>query len=122
MMARILVVDDDEIMRTLLRKFLESDGHQVDEALDGEQAVRCYRENSFDIVITDIFMPEQDGFELIMELKMSFPKIKIIAISGGGQKLDKRLALRVTKMLGTVQQLEKPFTQEQILEAVHRLL
>ena len=121
-MARILIVDDDIAIRALLRSYIESDGHQVDEAVDGGQAVLCYRGNPSDIVITDIFMPDHDGLELIIELKMSFPGVKIIAISGGGQRLDAQLALKFSKLLGTVQQLEKPFTREQVLETVHRLL
>ena len=121
-MARILIVDDDMAIRALLRSYLESDGHQVDEAVDGKRASLLYRVNPFDIVITDIFMPEQDGLELIIELKVDFHDVKIISISGGGQKMDTQLYLRLTKFLGAVRQLEKPFTREQVLEAVHRLL
>ena len=121
-MARILIVDDDVVIRDLLRVFLESDGHQVDEAVDGKQAVMRFRENLSDIVITDIFMPENDGLELIMELKIDFPDVKIISISGGSQNLNKKLVLKFAKLLGTVQQLEKPFTKKQVLEAVHVML
>ncbi|MBF0462893.1 MAG: response regulator [Magnetococcales bacterium] len=120
-MARILIVDDDIAMRALLRAYLESDGHQVDEAANGKQAAMLYRENPSDIVITDIFMPEQDGLELIIELKLNFPEVKIIAISGGSQRMETQLGLRLTRFLGAVQQLEKPFTREHVLEAVRQL-
>ncbi|MBF0140623.1 MAG: response regulator [Magnetococcales bacterium] len=118
-MAKILIVDDDISVRALLRSYLESDGHQVDEAVDGKQASKRYRENIFNIVITDIFMPEQDGLELIMELKECLPSVKIIAISGGGHGMEAQLVLKLTRFLGSVQQLKKPFTRIQVLEAVY---
>ena len=121
-MARILVVDDDMSIRALLREILEEDGHQVDEAIDGKQGVLCYRAKPADLVITDMLMPEKDGVELIMELQESFPDIKIIAMSGGGRGLDAQFSLRVAKDFGAVQQLEKPFTQKQVLATVHRVL
>jgi CheY-like chemotaxis protein len=121
-MARILVVDDDTDVRALLRTFLESDGHQVDEAVDGKQAALFYQVHFPEIVITDIFMPEQDGLELIVELKSRFSNVKVIAISGGSLGWSARHSLRITKLLGAVHQLEKPFSRLQVLEAVHKLL
>ncbi|MEO5340192.1 MAG: response regulator [Magnetococcus sp. MYC-9] len=121
-MARILVVDDDPSVRALLREFLEEDGHQVDEAVDGKQGVLRYREEPSDLVITDILMPEKDGVELIMELQESFPEIKIIAMSGGGRGLDAQFSLRIATDFGAVQQLEKPFSRRLVLETVGRLL
>ena len=82
-MARILVVDDDQDMRKLLRKTLEKAGYEVVEAPDGVKATRVYQQNPADIIITDIFMPEKEGLELIQEVKRNFPGAKIIAISGG---------------------------------------
>ncbi|MEO5332247.1 MAG: response regulator [Magnetococcus sp. YQC-5] len=121
-MARILVVDDDLDVRVLLRSFLESDGHQVDEAVDGKHAMHRYREKPADMVITDVLMPIQDGLELILELKVICPAVKIIAISGGGRGMDAQLGLKLTKFFGVVRQLEKPFTREQVLETVQQLL
>ncbi|MEO5348063.1 MAG: response regulator [Magnetococcus sp. YQC-3] len=121
-MASILIVDDDVEFRALLRAYLESDGHEVYEAVDGKEAALLYRVHLPDMVITDIFMPEQDGLELIMELKVRFPVVKVIAMSGGSRGLAARPSLRMTRLLGAVQQLEKPFTKEQVLAAVHALL
>ncbi|MBF0141228.1 MAG: response regulator [Magnetococcales bacterium] len=118
-MSRILIIDDDQSILDFLRECLEKDGYQVNEAVDGKQAALCYRINPADLVITDIFMPVQDGLELIVELKINFPKIKIIAISGGAQTMSAELGLRITKFLGAVQQLEKPFTRKMVLDAVH---
>ena len=120
-MAKILIVDDDVDVRVLLRSFLEKDGHQVDEAVDGKEAVLLYRMNLYEIVITDIFMPEHDGLELIVELKVRFPDVRIIAMSGGGSGLPARPSLRITKILGAVQQMQKPFTRAQVIEAVRQV-
>lgn len=121
-MARILVVDDDISIRALLREILEEEGHLVEEAGDGKQGVLCYRAQPADLVITDILMPEKDGVELIMDLQESYPEVKIIAMSGGGRGLDAQFSLRIAKDFGAVQQLEKPFTQKQVLATVRRVL
>ena len=121
-MARIMVVDDDDSIRALLREFLEEDGHSVVEAADGKQGVRSYKENPVDIVITDILMPEKDGVELIMELQDSFPQVKIIAMSGGGRGLDAEFNLRIARDFGALQQLEKPFSRENVLATVRKVL
>ncbi|MEO5351686.1 MAG: response regulator [Magnetococcus sp. XQGC-1] len=121
-MSRILVVDDDAAIRALLREFLEGEGHQVVEATDGKQGVRRYRENPTEIVITDVLMPEQDGLELIMELRERFPELPIIAISGGGRGVDAKLGLHLAHCFGVMHCLHKPFTKEQVLRAVHQTL
>ena len=68
-MARILVIDDEEMIRDMLRDILEPEGHQIEEADNGQQAIEQYDPNSVDLVITDIMMPEKDGFTTIRELK-----------------------------------------------------
>ncbi|MEO5362391.1 MAG: response regulator [Magnetococcus sp. DMHC-8] len=120
-MSRVLVVDDDAAIRALLRAFLEEDGHHVEEATDGQQGVRRYQETPVDIVITDVLMPEQDGLELIIELKEMFPEVRIIAMSGGGRGVDAKLGLQLTGFFGVVHQLQKPFTKKQVLEAMHQI-
>ena len=121
-MARILVVDDDISIRALLRSFLEEDGHRVDEAVDGKQGVSQCLADPVDIVITDIIMPEKDGVEFIIELRKSFPCVKIIAMSGGGWGMDAPLGLRLAKAFGAGHSLEKPLSQKRVLEAVHLVL
>ncbi|MBF0474756.1 MAG: response regulator [Deltaproteobacteria bacterium] len=83
-MAKILVVDDDASFRHMLCLSLGKDGHSVVEASDGNMAVKLVGNESVDLVITDIIMPDKEGIELILELKKTNPEIKIIAISGGG--------------------------------------
>ena len=81
-MARILVIDDQEPIRSLLRAVLEGEGHQVLEASNGRLGLELYRERSVDLVITDIVMPEMDGLEMILELTRNFLNVKVIAMSG----------------------------------------
>ena len=121
-MAHILVVDDDDSIRALLREILENEGHHVQEAKDGKQGVASYQQHPTDIIVTDILMPEKDGVELIMELQDSFPEVKIIAMSGGGRGLDAEFNLRIAQDFGALQQISKPFSHQQVLEAVAKLL
>jgi len=106
-MARILVVDDEEQVRLLLRIFLEKKGHEVIEAVDGEEGINLYRQTPTDLIITDLIMPKKDGLNMIMELKKEFPKVKIIAISGGGAIEPKRY-LALAQGLGAGRILYKP--------------
>ena len=85
-MSRILIIEDEESIRKMLKKLFEISGHSVLEAPDGETGCQIYRNEKPDIIITDIFMPEKEGLETIKEIKRDFPDIKIIAISGGGSK------------------------------------
>jgi CheY-like chemotaxis protein len=84
-MSTILVVDDDETFRRLLCQTLLRAGHEVLAADDGRGALRLYRQQPADLVITDLIMPEQEGLETILELRRLQPDLKIIAISGGGR-------------------------------------
>ena len=83
-MSKILVIDDDKNIRSLLRDFLERDGYEVMEAENGKVGLKLFRENGADLVITDLIMPEKEGIETIRELRRDFSDVKIIAISGGG--------------------------------------
>lgn len=121
-MARILVVDDDDSIRALLREILEEEGHHVEEASDGKQGTAQYRTEPADLIITDILMPEKDGVELIMELQERFPKVKIIAMSGGGRGMDATFNLRIARDFGALQQVKKPFSKEVLLDAVRNVL
>jgi two-component system response regulator (stage 0 sporulation protein F) len=114
-MASILIVDDDEAVRTLLRRILEEDGHQVREAANGQIGLALYRNAPTDLVITDILMPERDGMEVILELTKEFLDARVIAMTGmrGDQNF-----LNVAKLFGARQILEKPFTVETVRRAV----
>lgn len=134
-MKRILVIDDDETQRLLCHTILESAGYEVVEAPDGDSGLRLFRQQRFDLVITDIFMPDKNGFETIFELKSESPDIKIIAISGGatwahaGEQwnryhgaLDAGEALKLANERGADWMLPKPFEIQQLLSIVGELL
>jgi CheY-like chemotaxis protein len=120
-MARILVVDDEEGIRSLVRNILVREGHEVTTAGDGVEALRVVERQAVDVVITDLIMPEKEGVETIAELRRRFPAIKIIAISVGGMggAMD---YLRLAKALGAAQTLAKPFTREALLKMVETAL
>jgi CheY-like chemotaxis protein len=80
--ARILLVEDDEAVRDILKKALVSSGHEVEEAENGNVALAAYRRQPCDLVITDLVMPEKDGLETILELRRMNPAVKIVAMSG----------------------------------------
>jgi len=120
-MARILVIDDDDMVRSLLIRALTRGGHEASGASDGAEGVLYVQENPVDLVITDIFMPQQEGLATIMQLRRSRPGSRIIAISGGGarESLD---VLPVAAALGAAKTLRKPFTPSEVLEAVREVL
>lgn len=112
-MARVLVVDDESMLRGVLRKMLERLGHEVFEAADGVLGAEAYAELRTDIVITDIVMPNKDGIRLIIELKEAFPDVRLIAMSGGA-RTSERDFLEVAKQYGVRQVLHKPFTRAEL--------
>src|SRR5437762_3486227 len=107
-MARILIMDDEAPIRSLLRRALENAGHEVREAANGTEGIMSYRESPADIVIADILMPEKEGLECILELKQLNPAVCIIAISGGSARsqLD---VLAIARHFGARRTFSKPF-------------
>lgn len=120
-MARILIIDDDDLFRAMLRKVLEYEGYEVIDAPNGNKGMRLYRMQPTDLVITDILMPEKEGIEIIRELKSDFSKVRIIAVTGGGG-VGGNNYLDVAKMLGAQFTFEKPFQREELLKAVRESL
>lgn len=120
-MTDILVIDDEPAIVAVLRHILEGAGYQVLVAPDGKAAVAVYDSHPVDLVITDILMPEQEGLETIRQLRSRSSTLKIIAMSGGG-RYGLAEFLKVAKMLGADSTLYKPFTQQEVLDTVHRLL
>ena len=120
-MARILVIEDDNDVRESLRQVLEQVGYEVEEACDGEEGIERYREKQADLIITDIIMPKKEGIETITDLRVEFPDVKVIAISGGG-RLGPEPYLELAKGFGANRIIMKPFTTTEILEAVQELL
>lgn len=120
-MATVLVIDDDDMVRTMLLRTLTRGGHTAVGARDGIEGVARFRESPADLVITDIFMPNQEGLATIMELRRSFPAIRIIAISGGGARASLDV-LPVAEALGARKTLRKPFTPAEVMDAVQDVL
>ena len=114
-MAKILVIDDERPIRSLLRAVLESDHHQVFEAANGRLGLELYRERSVDLIITDLVMPEMDGFDFISELTRSTAQVKVIAMTGDS---DAIIRLATTQWLGARQILRKPFELDTLLDMV----
>ncbi|HXC67262.1 MAG TPA: response regulator [Nitrospiraceae bacterium] len=118
MMPSVLVVDDEDQLRQLIREILEQAGYQVTEARDGKEAVQQYRLAPADVVIMDILMPEQDGLETTSTLRREFPNVKIIAITGSSEMIGILSFLDVAKMLGAHRALQKPFEMQTLLDTV----
>ncbi|WP_319588442.1 response regulator [uncultured Desulfobulbus sp.] len=118
---RILVIDDDDQMRTLLRQVMEWAGYEVIEAGDGREGMQKQRKQPADLVITDLIMPEQEGLETITSLKKEYPGIKIIAISGGG-RIGPEAYLPAAQELGADKVFSKPFDVRELAETVRELL
>lgn len=121
-MSSVLVVDDEDQLRRLIRETLEHAGYQVQEAREGKEALQRYRQAQADLVIMDILMPDQDGLESIATLHHEFPKVKVIAITGGTDMIGILNFLDVAKMLGASRTLQKPFEMQALLNAAAELL
>jgi len=116
-MAKVLVIDDDPKVRSVVARVVEMEGHEVVEAENGKVALRRFTGDPADLVITDIYMPEMDGIELLMRIREAFPEARLVAMSGGGAIAAEHL-LRAAKALGAVKVLQKPFE----LDAIRELL
>ncbi|MSR21810.1 MAG: response regulator [Gemmatimonadetes bacterium] len=120
-MARVLVIDDDEEHRTLVRQILGKMGHEVEEATDGAQGLRLVGKRRPDLVLTDINMPGLDGHDVISALRVLHADMPVIAVSGGGAIAKDELLLKAAK-LGAVEVIMKPFEFRQLAGAVSRVL
>jgi CheY-like chemotaxis protein len=114
---RLLIVDDDADMRLSLKLALEMAGYSAELAADGHEALAIQRQRPADVLITDIFMPESDGFEVIDAVRREFPQTKIVVISGGA-KLAKRQYLLDAALMDVDAILPKPFDVEALLETL----
>ncbi len=121
-MKRVLIIEDNEDIRTFMQVALEGAGFAVTLAPDGAEGLNRQRETPADIVITDIFMPDKDGIETIFELRQEFPQVKIIAVSGGGDFPKKMDYLSTAIQFGAIKSLSKPFDSEELLDAVNNVL
>ncbi|HEY1171952.1 MAG TPA: response regulator [Verrucomicrobiae bacterium] len=120
-MARILVVDDDDLLARLIEQTLVQAGHEVVWAMNGTEAVRLYSPARFDLVVTDLIMPEKEGLELITELKKVDAGVRIIAMSGGGRNGPSGY-LPIAKHMGAKAVLRKPFSIVELIKTVESVL
>ena len=120
-MASILVIDDEAGLRQMLRDALEPLGHSIVEASNGVLGAKRFKEGQFDLVITDIIMPDQEGIETIQQILQFRPDQKIIAMSGGGRTKTVEF-LQIAQKLGAAQVLRKPFGPAVIRDAVKACL
>ena len=120
-MKRILVIDDEAMMRNMLRQLLEREGYEVFDASDGDEGLKIQMQHPVELVITDLIMPEKEGLETISEFKRNYPDVKVIAMSGGG-KIGPDNYLNLAEKFGAQRTLTKPFLMNELLEAVGQLL
>jgi DNA-binding response OmpR family regulator len=120
-MGKILVIDDDPGFRRMVSLTLTRASHEVIEAEDGNKGVRLFKTDQPDLVISDIVMPEKEGIETILEIRVLSPDVPIIAMSGGGANIGLQY-LGVAGKLGANEVLLKPFRPADLLNLVNRML
>jgi CheY-like chemotaxis protein len=117
----IIVADDVEEIQFLVRQYLEEAGHTVACASTGHEVIRLLGKQHFDLVITDVLMPDGDGLDVIVAAKRNFSGTRILAISGGGKYMVAGECLRIAKGVGAHGLLLKPFNRQQLLVAIEQV-
>jgi DNA-binding response OmpR family regulator len=120
-LERILIIDDDTQVLNVLHLALVREGYDVLKASNGKEGIKLHREDPVDLIITDLIMPEKEGIETIRELTAEFPKVKIIAISGGG-RISSEDYMPMAKMFGAKRTLAKPIERDELVRAVKEVL
>jgi len=115
--VRVLLIEDDEATRILYRAYLEEAQYEVTDVTDGESGALKLTEFRPDIVITDIFLPEKDGLEVILEARKTNSEIKVIAISGGTGRVEGDDYLEIAQLFGASKTLLKPVNKQDLLNA-----
>ena len=121
-MARVLVIEDNRDLRDLMQVILEQAGYDVELAADGMIGMKVQRERPADLVVTDIFMPNQDGIETIAQFRQSYPDLKVIVMSGDGKLAGRSAHLLTARELGVRALLPKPFDEDQLLSTIRGAL
>ena len=121
-MARILVVEDNEDLRLIIKDILEDAGHDISQACDGAEVEEILSIQPVDLVLTDIIMPEQEGIQTIIRLRKQFPDLKIIGMSGGGSLGNAEYYLEMAQEFGANAALQKPFSKTQLIETIQELI
>jgi two-component system, chemotaxis family, chemotaxis protein CheY len=117
---RVLLADDDADLRLALRLSLEAAGYAVEVAANAQEALQRQRVRPAEVLVTDIFMPDSDGFEAIDAFRREYPATKIVVVSGGGQR-GKGDYLATARLLGAHATLQKPFEVDDLLAALRAL-
>jgi DNA-binding response OmpR family regulator len=118
---KILLIDDDLVVRTAMVQFLADLGYEVVVADDGERGLRLFRSEKPDLVITDIIMPEKEGIQTIVEMRREQPSTKIIAVSGGG-RIGNADFLKVARSMGANDVIAKPVDPDDFAARIKRCL
>ncbi len=118
---KILLTDDEKVFSRVLQKVLQSKGYDVDIAYNGSEALKLIESTTYDVIVTDIIMPEKDGIELILDIRSMQPNAKIIAISGGG-RIAANDHLDAAKRLGADCILTKPFPASELIKQINQLV
>lgn len=121
-MTSILLIDDDELVRNSLTIVLEEAGYAVTQAGNGNEGMRCFSRQAFDLVVTDLIMPEKEGVSVLLDIRKAAPQQKVIVISGGGRTKNTGFYLDVVKQLGADGMLEKPFDASTFSTLVSQVL
>jgi CheY-like chemotaxis protein len=121
-MRRVIVIDDNNDLRELMCLILSQEGYEVEGAADGQKGLAAQRARPADVVITDIFMPNQDGIETIAMFRKEFPALKIIVMSGDAKLAKDSAYFMTAREIGVNGVLSKPFDEDQLLQAISKAL
>ena len=121
-MTSVLVIDDDAQVRAFVREVLEPEGYEVRQAGNGAEGIEAYRRRPADLILCDLFMPDKEGLETIREFRDGFPRVKVLAMSGGSALLGQVDFLPLALKFGAVAALDKPLTPRALTTAVREAL
>jgi len=120
-MHSVLIIEDDDFVKNMLQQTFERAGYEVATASNGRIGIQLYQSNPFDVVITDLIMPDMEGIETITHLRKTNPAVKVIAISGGGRNRPDDY-LHLASKLGAIKTFIKPVDRNALLDAVKDLV
>ena len=114
---KVLIVDDEEMIRAVLREYVEFEGGEADEACDGMEAVTKCRDNNYDVVLMDVMMPRLDGFSAVKEIR-NFSQVPVIMLSARGEEYDKLFGFEI----GSDDYVTKPFSPKEVMARIHAVM
>jgi DNA-binding NtrC family response regulator len=120
-MNSVLIIEDDDFVQNMLKQTFERAGFDVDTAPNGRIGIKLYESKPYDVVITDLIMPDMEGIETISHLRKSDPAVKVIAISGGGRNGPEDY-LHLAKKMGAMRAFTKPVNRSALIDAVQQLV